>query len=254
MRSRKHSGNLIGCNHMQTDLRFALRSVLGRSPAVYFGIQRLWPSRRHLLVTKDTEIVIEGYPRSANTFAVAAFLLAQGRPVRIAHHLHVPVQIIQAVRWGIPTVVLIRKPEDAILSSLVRRPYLSAEWAARYYILFYRTIAPYREGFVVAPFEEVIHNFGQVILRINKRFGTTFVPFEHTDENVQRVFALVEEMDKADRKSNAATETTVARHSATRQALKEARKQELDQLSVRRLLDEAYGVYIEMVNPQSKRC
>jgi len=85
-----------------TGLRFALRSVLGRSPAVYFGIQRLRPSRRHLLVKKDTEIVIEGYPRSANTFAVAAFLLAQGRAVKIAHHLHVPAQVIQAVRWGIP--------------------------------------------------------------------------------------------------------------------------------------------------------
>ncbi len=55
---------------------------MSRSPTVYFGIQRLRPSRRYLLVTKDTEIVIEGYPRSANTFAVAAFLVAQGLPVK----------------------------------------------------------------------------------------------------------------------------------------------------------------------------
>ena len=88
-----------------TDLRFALRLVLGRSPTVYFGIQRLRPDCRNLLVKKDTEIVIEGYPRSANTFAVAAFLLAQGRPVKIAHHLQVPAQVIQGVQWNITTIV-----------------------------------------------------------------------------------------------------------------------------------------------------
>ncbi|MBW2123995.1 MAG: hypothetical protein JRH07_19420 [Deltaproteobacteria bacterium] len=192
---------------------------------------------------KDTEIVIEGYPRSANTFAVAAFLLAQGRPARIAHHLHVPAQVIQAVRWGIPTVVLIRRPEDAVLSRLVRRPNLSAETALRDYIAFYRTIAPYREGFVVAPFDEVINNFGQVVARVNGRFGTAFVPFEHTEENIRRVFTLVEEMDKADQKEDSVTETTVARPSAVREELKIRRKKELNQPGARQLFKEACEVY-----------
>ena len=36
------------------------------------------------VVGEDTDIVIEGYPRSANTFAVAAFRLAQPATPRIA--------------------------------------------------------------------------------------------------------------------------------------------------------------------------
>lgn len=71
-----------------TNLRFQARVTISHYPWLYFPIQRLRPQRRDLVVARDTEIVIEGYPRSANTFAVAAFLLAQGRPVKIAHHLH----------------------------------------------------------------------------------------------------------------------------------------------------------------------
>jgi len=226
-----------------TQLRFALRAALGQRPWLYFALQHLRPSRRNLLVAKDTEIVIEGYPRSANTFAVAAFLLAQGRRVKTARHLHLSAQVIQSVRWGIPTIVLIRRPQDAVLSLLVREPHLSAERALRDYISFHRTIAPYREGFVLAPFDEVINNFGQVVVRVNERFGTTFVPFEHTEENIRRVFALVEEMDKADQKKESVTETTVARPSVVREELKKIRRQELNQPGARQLLEEACQAY-----------
>ena len=137
---------------------------------------------------------------------------------------------------------MIRNPEDAVLSRLVRKPHLSVERALQDYITFYRTIAPYREGFVVAPFDEVTNNFGQVILRVNERFGTVFVPFEHTDENIQKVFALVEEMDKADQKRGTVTETTVARPSAVRDDLKEQLRHKLKSLKSE-LLGEARNLY-----------
>jgi hypothetical protein len=92
----------------------------------------------------------------------------------------------------------------------------------------------------------LINNFGQVIVRVNERFGTIFKPFEHTDENIRKVFALVEEMDKADQKRDSVTETTVARPSAVREALKLKRMQELARPEVVELLKEAYQVY-EMV-------
>jgi hypothetical protein len=58
-------------------------------------------------VSRTTQLVIEGYPRLGNTFAVVAFLQAQKEDVRIAHHLHAPAQVIRAARWRIPTIVLI---------------------------------------------------------------------------------------------------------------------------------------------------
>lgn len=49
---------------------------------------------------------------------------------------------------------------------------------------------------IFSRFEELTRDFGQVIQRINARFGTAFKPFEHTEENLKKVFQIVEEMDK----------------------------------------------------------
>jgi len=115
---------------------------------------------------------------------------------------------------------LIRKPRDAVLSLLVRAPHISAEQALKDYIRFYRSIAPYRDKFVVGRFEEVTKDFDEVIRRVNAHFGTNFKPFEHTDENLQKVFHMVEEMDKQDTGLREVKEETVARPSAHREMLK----------------------------------
>ncbi len=230
-----------------TNSRFTLRATLAEMPALYFALQRLRPSRRHLLVSRETEIVIEGYPRSANTFAVAAFLVAQGRPVKIARHLHVPAQVIQAVRWRIPTLILIRNPEDAVLSLLVREPGISARRVLVDYVRFYRKIQAYYSHFVLATFEGVTTDFGAVIEKVNEKFETNFKPFAHTDENVAKVIKIVEEMDKADQRKENVTETTVARPSEIRTRLKEKRRKELANPHIERLLREAKAVYQEMI-------
>ena len=229
-------------------MRWAIRSVVGQYPWLYFPLLHLVRSpRRHLHVRRDTEIVIEGYPRSANTFAVAAFQFAQGRPVKIARHLHAPAQVIQAVRWRIPTIVLIRNPEDAVLSLLVRDPGISARQALVDYIRFYRKIQPYYPHFVLATFEEVTGDFGAVIERVNEKFGANFRRFVHTDENVEKVMRMVEEMDKADQRKANVTETTVARPSEIRNRLKERRRKELENPHIAKLLKEAKEVYMEMI-------
>ena len=144
----------------------------------------------------ETEIVIEGFPRSGNTFAVAAFHLAQQpRDVKIAHHAHIPAQVLAAVRAGLPALALIRRPEDS--GALARRPrYRSrAEGGLRGWVRFYEPLAPVRGAVVVAAFDEVIADLAPVIRRVNERFGTAFREFEHTPENVARVMALIERGD-----------------------------------------------------------
>src|SRR3712207_2475410 len=115
---------------------------------------------------------------------------------RIAHHLHVPAQVVQAARWQIPTLVLIRKPRDAVLSFALWDP-ISVDQALRYYRSFYETVEKCRDAYVLGPFEEITEDFGQVIQRINDKFGTTFSLFRHDEENVSKVFADME----TDRKS-----------------------------------------------------
>jgi hypothetical protein len=149
-------------------------------------------------VGKDTEIVIEGFPRSANSFAVAAFKLAQPQPVRIAHHLHFPGQVTAAVKMGIPTLVLIREPEEAVLTHLARMlelnyTYNVVKQASREYSRFsrfYSSILPHRQHFVSAKFESVTSKFDEVIRRVNERFRTNFVEFSHTESNVERCFEV----------------------------------------------------------------
>ncbi|RLA98308.1 MAG: hypothetical protein DRG83_14655 [Deltaproteobacteria bacterium] len=223
--------------------RHIVRSLIDRYPSIYLPVCRVRLKTRQVTVSKDTEIVIEGSPRSANTFAVAAFAFAQGRPVKIARHLHAPAQVIAATKRRIPCIVLIRKPRDAVLSLLVRAPHISAEQALKDYIRFYRSVYPYRDKFVVGRFEEATTDFSEIIRRVNARFGTNFKLFEHTEENLQKVFQIVEEMDKQDTGLGEVKEETVARPSTYREKLKKMAEAKLETPKARKLLLEAEEVY-----------
>jgi hypothetical protein len=183
--------------------RFESWSFRGQYPAIYLPIAR-YKYRRAIAanarargtatdpdsspppVTPSTDIVIEGYPRSGNTFAVETFRGVQVVRPMIAHHHHVPAQIIAGAKAKIPTVLLIRDPEDAALSYLVRYPHLTVEQALRHYVRFYSRSFPYRSDVLVVTFDEVTGDMGAVTRRINERFGTKFAEFEHTPENEAR--------------------------------------------------------------------
>ena len=172
--------------------RHVLRSQVAVHPLPYLTFARLkyrGPSPK--VIAPDTELVIDGYTRSASTFAVYAFQMAQLRPVRLAHHLHAPAQLRAAAKRGVPTLALIRKPQDAILSEVIREPGVSLRHAMAAYTRFYSCLLPYRSSFVVADFDEVTHNFGAVIRRLNQRFGTSFEVFNHGDENLQECLELM---------------------------------------------------------------
>jgi hypothetical protein len=50
---------------------------------------------------------------------------------------------------------------------------------------------------VVAPFEEVTSDFGKSIRRLNAKFGTHFVPFEHTEAAQAAIFQHLQELVEA---------------------------------------------------------
>jgi hypothetical protein len=143
-----------------------------------------------------TEVVIDGYTRCASTFAVYAFQLAQERPVRMAHHLHAPAQLIAAAKAHLPTIVVIRHPEGAILSQAVREPGVALRDALWAYERFYSRLLPYRLSYVVADSKQVTTDFASVVRRLNARFGTSFREFEATEENLARCMALMSERSK----------------------------------------------------------
>jgi len=164
-----------------------LRTVVSERPAIYLPFaRRKYPGPSPEVISDETEFVIDGYTRCASTFAVYAFQLAQPRPVRMAHHLHAPAQLIAAARADLPTLVLIRDPAGVVLSQVIREPGVSIRDALFSYTRFYDKLEPYRSSYVVADFEQTTTAFGHVIRRVNERFGTSYAEFDHTDENVAR--------------------------------------------------------------------
>lgn len=221
---------------------FRLQRFLGRYPGVYFPLYKLFGRKKYLAVANDTEIVIEGFPRSANTFAVVAFKHAQERPIKIAHHLHVPAQIFRAAKLDIPTVVLLRDPVSAVASLAVREPHINLEAALQDYVDFHRLISPMQDHFVIARFETVISDFGKVILSINQRFGTSFSEFQHQNESVDYVFDNLESLEE-DKQTGLTDESKVARPSNHRNELNDAIAEKLKSKKYAARLRQARDLY-----------
>lgn len=200
------------------------------------------PSKRITLARRGTAIVIDGFLRSGNTFSVAAFEVSNGRRLHIARHLHGGPHLLRGVRLGLPTIVLIRKPADAVLSYLVRRPTLTPDDALVEYLDFYRTAWRAREGFVVGLFDQVVTDFGSVISSVNRRYGTTFVPYVATSDNEAAAFQRVEEMNRLECRGEV-VETHVGRPSAQRDERKSEIRDLFRQPRTVRLMREADALY-----------
>lgn len=179
----------------------SVQSAAGRWPRAYVALlyakYRHHPYR-HRIVGPSTEIVIEGFPRSGTSFANRAFASAQPREVRIATHAHHAAHVRRAASLGTPTLVVVRDPARCIPSHFALReelrrsdpsqPPLDIATSLMRYAEFHRDILKVQDAILVVRFEDVIGDYGQVIARVNRRFATDFVPFDHTEANVASLF------------------------------------------------------------------
>jgi hypothetical protein len=220
--------------------RVLLAARFKNSPALFRPLAWLRENSKKRLVRRTTDLVIEGYWRCGNHFATYAFLVAQGRPVDVAHHFHAPAQLMLADRWGVPAVLLIREPLEAVASATV---YLQKD-DPRPFVAFYNTFhAPLIDlapRLVVSDFPRTIGNFGSVIAEVNRRYGRQFALFEGTDEQKQEVDRRIR--DEHDRNMGAVA-TTLPLPSAEKAALKERILDRLHQPECAPLLAEARHLY-----------
>jgi hypothetical protein len=226
---------------------YFLKTNVARSPRL--SLPLAWLQGRRELVDRDTDILIESFPRCASSFAKAAFRLAQEpREPRVASQTHAPGHVIAAVRLNVPALVLVRDPIDAVVSNLFRHPGRGVDGLLRGYLRFYEPLLPHRTGFVTATFEEVIEGgFGSVTRRINTRFGTDFVEFEATEENVQRCLRSIEHEWRAHRSQDEELlERTIPRPSEMRESLKESLRERVRESAPPRLRRRAESVYDQL--------
>ena len=195
-------------------LRFELRSLSSRHGLLHAplrGFNRWRHPEGQVYVDDQTDLLIDGYQGSANTFAVRCFRSAQRQPVRIAHHCHAPEQVRAAVRRHLPIMITLREPIGAVRSTIRRWPAVDPRTALRGYVRYYEAVESLADAVFIADFVEVTADFGVVIDAFNERFGTGFDRFEHTPQSARigydppphRVDAIVRERDEAGRRLEA---------------------------------------------------
>jgi hypothetical protein len=94
-------------------------------------------------------------------------------------------------------------------------------------------------------FEEVTEDFGQVIKRLNDKFGTAFSLFRHDEENVRRVFAGMETQARK-KYGEKLSERKVQRPSAVKERMKHEMEYGLENPKRKKLIGEAEAVLTSM--------
>lgn len=176
--------------------RNGLRRYADHHPNLFRLTYRLAGRPTEILVNRDSDLLIEGFPRSANTYAAWAFMLANPRG-RLARHVHSAAHVMLALRYRVPALVLLRSPQAAIESLLVRRPSLHPKQAVIDYFSFYSALVPYKNDIIVGSFATVTENFAKVIAAVNSNYGTDFQACAADDKAGQaRIFAAIDDANK----------------------------------------------------------
>ncbi len=168
--------------------------IMGRHEFL-FRMLPLAEKNRWKKISPEKDICIEGFPRSANSFFSRAFRM-YNPTVKAAHHMHAPLQVIKAIEYGIPCVVLIRNPIDAIASVLVVDRALSTQFAIQSYINFYERIWPVHNNVVLSDFKDTTQYPHQVVERINQRYDTSFHMEPITPEVRDTIFSQLKKAQK----------------------------------------------------------
>lgn len=201
-------------------IKYSVMTRLSPYPSLAVPLARLRGEGE--LVDSRTDLLVESYPRCASSFAIAAFRLAQEPgSLRVAHHTHASGHVIAGIRLGIPTLVLIREPAGAVVSSRIRHPARTYADLLRGFCAFYEPLVPHRGDLVVGTFDEVVGGeLAAITRRLNARFGTVFAEFEPTEENVERCLREIDEDWRTRRGDGDHLERVIPRPSPVREGLK----------------------------------
>jgi hypothetical protein len=121
-------------------------------------------------VTRDTDVLIDGAPRSGNTFVRLA-VQAANPTLNVASHLHVPYGVLKARSWGVPVLVLIRDPGDATASLVQVIKGLSVTTALRHWLHYYGTLREREFNGCVFEFERATTDIAQTIAQFSIHTG-----------------------------------------------------------------------------------
>lgn len=164
---------------------------------------RLFKNRYPRYAVENADICIEGFPRSGNSFFVTTFQQWNPRTV-ISHHSHLASNAKYSVKKRKPTVVLIRKPADAIASAIAwdgREARIVPGVGLITYLSFYRSLRNYADRILFLDFDEAITRPDQCVAKINRRFSSSFSARAFTEEENERLQGVLERQDSHNKRS-----------------------------------------------------
>lgn len=176
-------------NNKVFNYKFLLAHKMSAYPLLYSRISKAMTGK-DWFTGKHSNIVIDGFPRCANTYATYAFDIAQDKRLSIAHHIHKKSQFLVAEEYGIPAILLIRNPIDCISSLLIRQPkYEPLTLFKGYYYLYHGLLK--HDGYIVAEFKDVLNNYGNLIAKVNLKFAANFNLYVKNEENEERIKQII---------------------------------------------------------------
>lgn len=176
-------------------IKYQLHAFIAKRPWLLITFYRYRRKYKMLVVNNNTDIVIEGFPRSANTFAVLAFQSAQVENTVVAHHLHAEAQFILAKKYNVPAIALLREPIEAISSLINRDKHIDIVQGIQRYIDFYRLVLQMKDNIVIANFTTVVTDFSQVITLCNYKFNCNFELPNDTEKEKIKIFSKISKLN-----------------------------------------------------------
>lgn len=136
---------------------------------IEYEVLKRRPEKR--LATQNKSLVVEGFPRSGNTFLSDFIIVSQPAEFRFAHHTHLAENVLLGIDNNIPAIVLIRNPVDAV-SSFVIYSDKTIEFALNKWERFYSMISGLEAPLLIVSFETIISKPLSILEAANKQFTT----------------------------------------------------------------------------------
>ena len=146
----------------RTDLYVGLRRVLSATPKRFQrpGPLAEWKRgkdwRHRKIAFPETELVIDGFPGSGNSFLASSLRDVLSDTIEVVSHFHHTVQLKRAIALGVPAVVVVSEPLAAASSLKSKQPDLWDAVILLRWIVYHRYVARHRDRLDVFLFDEIV--------------------------------------------------------------------------------------------------
>ena len=182
--------------------------------------------KKNRIINSET-IAVVGFPRVGNTFAGRVIKVGFGsRKFKIVNHYHSSAQAISASSLKIPTILIIRKPVDTILSLYISYP-LNSYYISTHiirFIIYHLRILFSNSKLLIINFDDFKDNPNFLLKKVNQEFQFNLDQNILNEELKKNVLNSI----KIDNKLNPNNKLKVSAPSKEKEILKEKYRQSIN--------------------------